>query len=55
MSRYDLRAMRSGAMTSDGRGKTRWAHRLSVVGTLVAILPVILLVVALIQTMLTEL
>jgi len=54
MSRADLRAMRAGAMQSDDLAKTRWAHRLGVVGTLLTIAPVILLIVALVMAVLEE-
>jgi hypothetical protein len=54
MSRADLRAMRAGAMQPDDLTKTRWAHRLSVIGTLLAIAPVVLLIVALILAVLED-
>jgi hypothetical protein len=54
MSRADLRAMRAGAMQPDDLAKTRWAHRLSVIGTLLTIAPVVLLIVALILAVLED-
>ncbi len=54
LARYDLAAMRAGAMERDTERKTLWAHRLGVAGTLLAVVPVLMLIVEFIRAIIEE-
>jgi hypothetical protein len=54
MARYDLAAMRAGAMHRDTHRPTRWAHRLGIAGTLLAVVPLIVLIVEFVRMILDE-